>query len=84
MSKFSPYCTVFLPLSPVVCSPNLDGSFKINEGLRVGRKVLLDITTIGIYHLRALCTPAAIFRLLPHRASDSRGVPRYYHTAVHW
>ena len=84
MSKFSPCCTMFLPLTPVMCSPHLDGSFKINEGLRVGRKVLLDVTTIGIYHLRALFTAAAIFRLLLYRASDSRGVPRYYHTAVHW
>jgi len=32
----------------LINDPHLDGSFKINEGLRVGRKVLLDVTTIGL------------------------------------
>jgi 3-deoxy-7-phosphoheptulonate synthase len=32
----------------LINDPDLDGSFKINKGLHIGRKLLLDIATIGL------------------------------------
>jgi 3-deoxy-7-phosphoheptulonate synthase len=32
----------------LINDPNLDGSFQINEGLRVGRELLLDLNEIGV------------------------------------
>ena len=32
----------------LINDPHLDGSFKINEGLRIGRKLLLELNTLGV------------------------------------
>lgn len=32
----------------LINDPNLDGSFQINEGLRIGRKLLLDLNDMGL------------------------------------
>jgi 3-deoxy-7-phosphoheptulonate synthase len=47
----------------LINDPRLDGSFRINEGLRLARKLLLDLNELGL--------PAAPSSSTPSRRSTS-------------